>query len=297
MSSESATCYPSTARTVGIFVSTASTPHDEQLQLVRVAIRGKLYEAYAVRTPDLVGALSGAVTEYEICLVRHDGLRGRAIIMSIEEIWVPGGLAHFPDDLCPVNGVVSDIKVLVDRIATVPLHEFVCDVLQRRDVFNHFWVTPASARHHHAFPGGLASHSLQVARDLAGHSTLTQMERDLGVAGALFHDIGKIWSYTADMFLTKDALALGHELLGLTKLTRELAALENKWPDGANAMRAMLSGQSRPRDNGSLPSALIARIKACDQRSCERDGNRRTTGRSWIPTQWQPDADSAGLRE
>src|SRR3546814_8956510 len=73
----------------------------EQMQVVRFAVQGKAYEAFAVRTPDITGALRKAVTEYEICMIRPYGLQDRAIIMSLEEIWVPGGLVHFPDDLCP----------------------------------------------------------------------------------------------------------------------------------------------------------------------------------------------------
>src|SRR3546814_90043 len=153
MPNESAQSYPSTAKTVGVIVSAATAPHDEQMQVVRFAVQGKAYEAFAVRTPDITGALRKAVTEYEICMIRPYGLQDRAIIMSLEESWVPGGLVHFPDDLCPIDGVVSGIQALVGRIATPPLQAFVCDVLQRRDAFNHFWVTPASARHHHAIPG------------------------------------------------------------------------------------------------------------------------------------------------
>src|SRR5690606_4776246 len=105
-------------------------------------------------------------------------------------------------------------------------------------------------------------------------------------------DIGKVWAYTKDMFPSAEAKAMGHELLGLSRLAGDLDMLQRQWPDGAHAMRAILSGNPRPRENGSLPPALIARIKACDQRSCERDLARsggRISRRSWIPMQWAPD--------
>src|SRR3546814_3404361 len=118
---------------------------------------------------------------------------------------------------------------------------------------------PASAKHHHARPGGLAVHSLEVAEDLAGHIGLSDTERDLGVAGALLHDIGKVWSYTPDMFPNSANLAMGHELIGLCRLEQNLARLEDAWPDGAYVMRCLLSGQTRMRANGSLPSSLLPR--------------------------------------
>src|SRR3546814_20034640 len=85
---------------------------------------------------------------------------------------------------------------------------------------------PASAKHHHARPGGLPVHSLEVAEDLAGHIGLSDTERDLGVAGALLPDIGKVWSYTPDMFPNSANLAMGHALIGLCALAQNPARLE-----------------------------------------------------------------------
>lgn len=201
------------------------------------------------------------------------------------------GFTHFPSTVCPVEGILEGIRALVSSIRTFPLRQLLIDVFQRRDVFNQFWTMPASARHHHAYPGGLAVHSLEVANDLAGHMGLTDVERELGVAGAPLHDIGKVWTYTHDMFPNAIGLAMGHELAGLSRLEPQLARLEREWWDGAYAMRTLLSGQARVRQNGSLPSALLPRIKACDQRSCEQDrAASRPKGRScpaWTPRAWK----------
>jgi len=83
---------------------------------------------------------------------------------------------------------------------------------------------------------------------------------------------------------------MGHELVGLARLERELATLEKAWPDGSFVMRCLLSGHGRMRANGSLPSSLLPRIKACDQRSCERDRAGRRWSRAscpvWTPSPW-----------
>jgi len=77
---------------------------------------------------------------------------------------------------------------------------------------------------------------------------------------------------------------MGHELTGLIRLEPHLRELEARWSDGAFAMRVLLSGCGRARTDGSMPSALVARIRACDQRSCERSaGSPHRPGRSWIP--------------
>src|SRR3546814_4187092 len=77
----------------------------------------------------------------------------------------------------------------------------------------------------------------------------------------------------------------------LCRLEQNLARLEDAWPDGAYVMRCLLSGQTRMRANGSLPSSLLPRIKACDQRSCELDrsvgGSKRNSCPVWTPGAWE----------
>lgn len=81
---------------------------------------------------------------------------------------------------------------------------------------------------------------------------------------------------------------MGHELIGLSRLERELKVLEHEWPDGAYALRVVLSGCGRMRQDGSMPSALVARLKAADQRSCEQEQSRKKPGQVWTPGTWPP---------
>ncbi|QCO66999.1 HD domain-containing protein [Luteimonas yindakuii] len=197
-------------------------------------------------------------------------------------------LAWLPDDLCPRKHVVAETVNLVAQIQSDPLRRMTERVLLRRDVADTYWTMPASVRHHHAFPGGLATHSLEVALDLHSQGTLEDHERDICVAAGLLHDIGKCWAYTEDMFPTTQARAVGHELLGLSRLHSELERLEVDWPDAGYAMRALLSGISHRRQDGSIPTALLARVRAADQRSCERDRERKNPIRTWTPRACSP---------
>ena len=62
-----------------------------------------------------------------------------------------------------------------------------------------FAIVPAAVRNHHAYRHGLLEHSLIVA-EVAGAvaERFDTVNRDLTVAGALLHDIGKVHSYSAD---------------------------------------------------------------------------------------------------
>lgn len=277
----------------GVIISATRERLDDAIQIVQVAQEGAAFEVRAIPSHWLSHALDGPLTARILHIVHHDekaGSKPFLVDAHIDPFTV--GFSHLPETICPIEGIVLGVKALVESIQAVPLRCFLKKVFQRRDVFQHFWTMPASAKHHHAGPGGLSVHSLEVARDLASHGGLSDVELDLGIAGALLHDIGKVWSYTSDMFPNAAGLAMGHELVGLSRLEPELLTLEEAWPDGAYVMRCLLSGHSRVRGNGSLPTSLLPRIKACDQRSCEQDraGNHKRNSYcpAWTPQPWQP---------
>ena len=256
-------------------------------------------EAYAPNSAELELALEGPLRALTLQFIHGEHIAKDLplLLLGLPDDPFSDGFTHVPETACPEVGVVLAIKRLVGATQAPPLRRFLMNVFERRDVFQKFWTMPASARHHHARPGGLAVHSLEVARDIEGNTALSDVELDLGIAGALLHDIGKIWSYTEDMFPNAANLAMGHELVGLSKLEPQLTILERAWPDGAYAMRCLLSGHTRMRENGSLPTSLLPRIKACDQRSCERDRsasrNSKFTRPIWTPRAWD-DQSSTG---
>jgi 3'-5' exoribonuclease len=75
---------------------------------------------------------------------------------------------------------------------------------------------PAAKRYHQAYRHGLLEHSLTVAQGVSAISaTFPGIDRDVAVAGALLHDIGKLEAYTAD--------PLAIELTDVGKLHGEIA--------------------------------------------------------------------------
>lgn len=88
-----------------------------------------------------------------------------------------------------------------------------------------FLEAPASRYIHHAYIGGLLEHTLHVMQLAETYSKIFEFaERDLLVAGAFLHDIGKIDEY---IFLFKiDHSSIGklkgHTLLGYERLQEKL---------------------------------------------------------------------------
>ena len=101
--------------------------------------------------------------------------------------------------------------------------------------------TSAARQNHHARRGGLVEHVAQMMRSAAALAGVyATLNRDLLLAGVLFHDCGKLWEtvYPADGFsmpYTEGGELLGHIPIGIetvNTLWRKLLAMEEAkaWP-------------------------------------------------------------------
>lgn len=92
------------------------------------------------------------------------------------------------------------LSELLDDMRDPPLTEFMRFVFNPQGLLDEFLESPGSRGKHHAFPGGLAFHSIQaarLARGIARHynSIGIKVCEDIVVSGVLIHDIGKIHCY------------------------------------------------------------------------------------------------------
>lgn len=89
-----------------------------------------------------------------------------------------------------------------------------------------FCAVPAGKKWHHGYLGGLLEHTLNVAVICDRLAKLyPQVDRDLLVAAALLHDLGKVHSYTpGPVFEFTDAgRLLGHIVIGAQLVAEKLA--------------------------------------------------------------------------
>lgn len=83
------------------------------------------------------------------------------------------------------------------------------------DLRERFLDAAAAKYNHHAYPGGLLEHTLQVADAVGAVAALhAVIDRDLAVAGAVLHDIGKLDTYNDD--------PLGCDFTDAGRLEREI---------------------------------------------------------------------------
>jgi 3'-5' exoribonuclease len=104
--------------------------------------------------------------------------------------------------LCPIpqEELRDRLKALLDRIERWDARYLAEIILESEDVgYDRFLSAPAAKSHHHAYVGGLAEHSIEVAEialALADSKAYAQqIDRDAVIVGALFHDIGKLAEY------------------------------------------------------------------------------------------------------
>lgn len=123
------------------------------------------------------------------------------------------------------------------------------------DFVSKFKSAPAAKRMHHAYIGGLLEHTLSMAslvEKIAGH--YRSVDRDLLLAGAVLHDIGKISEYTyrfAIDYSDKGRL-LSHIALGLEMVNEKLKEVEDFPEEEVMLLKHMIVSHHGEREFGSL---------------------------------------------
>lgn len=114
-----------------------------------------------------------------------------------------------------------------------------------------FMRSPASQSHHHAYIGGLVEHTIAVA-DICSHlaARYDGVDRDLLVAAALLHDIGKVDEIECEtgVMYSDAGRLMGHVVLGLQRVTSALSAAGA----GAQTSRALLLQHAIVSHHGEL---------------------------------------------
>ena len=116
------------------------------------------------------------------------------------------------------------------RSITDPSLRNLADCISIDDAFiNQFSQTPAGVKLHHAYPGGLLEHSLQMMEIAVRIAELYPvLNRDLLLMGAFLHDIGKTreLAFGNEMYYTDQGQMLGHPFLGAEVLNEKIAEAE-----------------------------------------------------------------------
>jgi 3'-5' exoribonuclease len=150
----------------------------------------------------------------------------------------------------------AELRVLVDSIASAPLRALLDRVLgPGSPAWELYRIAPAAKRFHQAYAHGLLEHCLTVAQAVAAMAdTFPGIDRDVAVAGALLHDIGKLEAYTTDPACIEmtDAGKLHGEIpLGYYRIRRAIEDLPGFPAPTARALLHIILSHHGSLEHGS----------------------------------------------
>jgi 3'-5' exoribonuclease len=128
-----------------------------------------------------------------------------------------------------IDRLALRLAELLRSMQDLPLRNLAECFLTDDDFMGRLARSPAGIKNHHAYPGGLLEHVvnlMEVADSVAGHYPI--LNRDLLVMGVFLHDMGKVEELSSDRgFAYTDAgQLLGHVVLAVTMLDKKLTQAE-----------------------------------------------------------------------
>lgn len=165
----------------------------------------------------------GAVEKYmEELQLRVDQLK----VLRTEEV----DLGDFlPASTKNPEEMLSELRQISQTVADRFLKSLLELVFADRELMARLKVSPAAKRLHHCFVGGLLEHTLSVTKIcdwLCGH--YQNLKRDLLIAGAVLHDIGKVYELTSSPSFdyTTEGRLVGHLVIGWSIVEEKVRQIE-----------------------------------------------------------------------
>jgi 3'-5' exoribonuclease len=156
----------------------------------------------------------------------------------------------------PAETMEADLRQLVATVQDPHLRALLDRVLgPQTPTWELFRRAPAAKLYHQAYVHGLLEHCLTVAQGVALMAgTFPGIDRDVAVAGALLHDIGKLEAYTADpsaIDLTDSGRLHGEIPLGYYRIRRAIEDVPGFPPDTAQAVLHVILSHHGSLEHGS----------------------------------------------
>jgi 3'-5' exoribonuclease len=192
--------------------------------------------------------VNGSVSEYKGAL--------QVVIKKMEPF--PSDRIDPSDFLPQTSRNIEDMfERLVKRansITTDYLKALINAFFNDREFVNKFKTAPAAKKMHHAYIGGLLEHTVSMtslADKIAGH--YGGINRDLLLAGAILHDIGKIdeFDYQSKIDYSDKGRLLNHIVIGIKMVDDKLSGIDHFPEDQMLLLKHMIVSHHGTREFGS----------------------------------------------
>jgi len=134
---------------------------------------------------------------------------------------------NFPNNFY-IDVALSDLFELVSTLSDEYCKKIIFSFLNDKIFLKKFSTCPGSLNSHHSFEGGLLKHTLGTMVMIDSYlktERITRIRRDIAMAGAFLHDIGKIYLYDKNK-LTDYGMLIGHTILGFMLFVKKTRGLK-----------------------------------------------------------------------
>ncbi|MBN2252870.1 MAG: HD domain-containing protein [Kosmotogaceae bacterium] len=126
----------------------------------------------------------------------------------------------------------DDLLSLINNISDQHIRTLLEEMFENDKKFiEKFIISPAASKVHHAYKGGLLEHTMSVAElcDFFAMKYSESVDKDLLIAGALLHDVGKVYEYAvtpSGIDRTNDGELVGHIAMGIEMIGRAISKIQ-----------------------------------------------------------------------
>jgi len=115
----------------------------------------------------------------------------------------------------PLDEMWAELQARIASVTSPPIRDLLERVIARHGDRLRIW--PAARQVHHAYRGGLIEHVLKIMDVAVFLAEAYGLRRDLVIAGALLHDIGKLQELTYDVAIdySLEGNLVGHIVIGV----------------------------------------------------------------------------------
>jgi 3'-5' exoribonuclease len=175
-------------------------------------------------------------------------------------------LADFlPETEHDIREMERELAELVDSLRDPFLKRLLASFFDDPRIMSCYRTAPAAKGMHHVYLGGLLEHSLGVARLVDRIVPLyPDLNRDLLIAGALLHDVGKVreMSYLRSFDYTDEGKLIGHITIGVEMIHEKVGGLADFPPQLAMLLKHIILSHHGQYEFGSpkRPKTIEATI-------------------------------------
>ncbi len=135
-----------------------------------------------------------------------------------------------PTATVDVDEVLGEISHLIESVRTALLKDLLKSIFDDEPLLSAFRKAPGGKLWHHCYAGGLAEHTLAIAKiALQIADFYPRIQKDILLTGALLHDIGKVREYETKGFIdfSDEGRLQGHIAIGYHLVANHIERIEN----------------------------------------------------------------------